>query len=271
MSTKPESAPKERIVRIFLHIEKTAGTSIRESLIAACPCDKVALVYPHHQCITLAQFMAFSKEKRDSFDYIFGHFFFGIHLLTTRVPAYVTFLRDPIQRIMSHYWQFRMSAPILLGNGDGTELPIGGQNVPLSMVVEQGLIQEFDNFQTRVLTAAGTQVVDPGLMTRHHVEMALDCVRQYFDFVGRYETLERDWRSLTEMLGLPPVPLRKSNVSQSHDALPPDDDFRRIRWDIVAERNHLDAELYAAISRLPGPVLRRRHVAQVLAPLAGPA
>jgi hypothetical protein len=93
-------------------------------------------------------------------------------------------------------------------------------------------------------------------------------VQQYFDFVGRYETLERDWPLLTDLFGLPPMPLGKRNVSESHDELPAGDDFQRIRWDIVAGRNHLDAELYAAISRLPGPVLRRRNVAPVMASLA---
>ena len=33
------------------------------------------------------------------------------------------------------------------------------------------------------------------------------------DFVGRYETLEADWRTVTARLGLPPAPLSRLNAS----------------------------------------------------------
>ena len=38
------------------------------------------------------------------------------------------------------------------------------------------------------------------------------------DFIGRYETLEADWRALSERLRLPPVPLPRLNVSAAGPA-----------------------------------------------------
>jgi hypothetical protein len=137
-------------------------------------------------------------------------------------------------------------------------MTLGGQAVPLRTVVEEGLIEEFDNYQVRVLAPAAVGAL-PGLgaplgtIAPVHVFRALVNLQRHFDFVGCYELLQRDWPALTDMLGAPPIKLAESNRSERHDSL--DEDFHRIDWNAVAHRNRFDGALYQAVRQMPGPVL----------------
>lgn len=79
---------------IFIHIEKTAGSSIEESLIKANIVDK-----EHTRVRGIRGYL----QNRD-LDCVYGHVPYGLHFFTHRPVHYVAMLRDPIDRAVSWYY-----------------------------------------------------------------------------------------------------------------------------------------------------------------------
>src|SRR5262245_21353372 len=85
---------------LLMHIPKTAGTSTRWIAEQQYPVGTIHQLYPGHepQIVALVE----AARLRDS-AVVMGHFRFGLH---DRLPGggrYVTFLRNPIDQVISHY------------------------------------------------------------------------------------------------------------------------------------------------------------------------
>jgi hypothetical protein len=86
---------------IFLHIPKTAGTSLRQL---------IQNVYPGKQCLPLYYPWPYQpavieeiKAQLPAAQILYGHTLFGLHELLEIQAQYVTFLRNPIDRVISFY------------------------------------------------------------------------------------------------------------------------------------------------------------------------
>ena len=80
---------------VFLHMTKTAGGSLKTALQ-----DNDRIVFGNYSL------------KQDSFnveggDILFGHSMYGIHEKLGCDPRYAIFLREPVTRVISHYYQLR--------------------------------------------------------------------------------------------------------------------------------------------------------------------
>ncbi len=99
---------KERPVLIFQHLPKTGGTSLAEFLKSKHGRENY---YEIGNDPTLApgtslnQFIALPRAKRDRFDLVLGHFPYGLHKFLSRPCVYVTLLRNPLERLLSMYYQ----------------------------------------------------------------------------------------------------------------------------------------------------------------------
>jgi hypothetical protein len=89
---------------IFTHIQKTAGTSFVKRLVEA-NIEKTAILSGSIKSIAL--------EIGREHDFVTGHIPYGIHVLIPRRTRYITFLRDPVDRAVSHYHFIRQCDPAL--------------------------------------------------------------------------------------------------------------------------------------------------------------
>jgi hypothetical protein len=81
----------------FTHIQKTAGTSFKKSVI-----------YPNIAAEKIMEFMGMTgllKARRKPFDFLDGHYPYGVHrLVPSSTPViYLTVLREPLDRAVSLY------------------------------------------------------------------------------------------------------------------------------------------------------------------------
>lgn len=87
-------------ILIFLHIPKTAGSTFVSVLEREYGHASVLDLYDSTSGDEVA---ALTPEEMGRTRVVVGHFYFGVH---ERLPGpchYVTFLRDPVERVVSHY------------------------------------------------------------------------------------------------------------------------------------------------------------------------
>ena len=76
----PHAAAAPAGVKLFLHIPKTAGTSLRNDMAARLPYSATLLVYPGSDVgISATQLDAMPDHQKRQFRVVFGHYYVGLH------------------------------------------------------------------------------------------------------------------------------------------------------------------------------------------------
>ncbi|HEC84763.1 MAG: hypothetical protein DRR08_26700 [Candidatus Parabeggiatoa sp. nov. 2] len=173
----------------FLHIPKTAGTSLRKL---------IKKEYPGKACLYLyypAPFQpAVIKEIHANLPaakVLYGHFSFGIHQLLGIQGHYVAFLRNPIERVISFYNH----------NARQSDTPYYAaiqEGLSLLDMLQSERIPETNNHVTRIIACCGL----PGMLDDTRVlEQALDNIEKHFCFVGLVERFAESVNLLGKKLG----------------------------------------------------------------------
>jgi hypothetical protein len=89
---------------IFLHIPKTAGTTLNLILMRQFIGQPVYELYDPEP---IARFYALPQAERDRYACLIGHVRFGLHRLLSGESRYITMLRDPVERAVSAYYFVR--------------------------------------------------------------------------------------------------------------------------------------------------------------------
>lgn len=227
--------------RVFLHIQKTAGTALSVAIQKQLTLSETCLFYQGHFAgLNWEQANSLPEHQCLAFRQLIGHSFFGLDGFLRQPTRYFTFVREPIARVRSHYWHYRT-------NGVHA-LTIDGRSVPLHEIVNEGLCDEFENLQTRMIAGVGTNMVPLGSMSDYVLELALSNIDRSFDFVGMTENIDVHARIMFEKMGLEPVAIGRENVTDGRRVDLNDEDYRRIDWEKVREVNRYDLELYLRVA-----------------------
>ena len=87
---------------IFVHVPKTAGQTVDLIMHRQFPAEEIYFVKKDIQASYLA-FQQMDPAHRARYRAIKGHIPYGVHEFIDGPYAYFTFLRDPIERTISHY------------------------------------------------------------------------------------------------------------------------------------------------------------------------
>jgi hypothetical protein len=107
MATQP-AAPTQKGL-IFLHIPKTAGMTMYEIVSRQFPKEAIYWVAGHRNGEDVQQFMDMPEEQRRRYSCMLGHTSYGIHEYFLHPVDYLTILRRPVDRIISHYYYVKRS------------------------------------------------------------------------------------------------------------------------------------------------------------------
>ncbi len=87
---------------IFLHIPKTAGTTLMSILDRQYPVESIhSFGADAHTAV--AQFKAMNEDSRAKIQLLRGHMAYGLHEFLPAPAVYFTVLRDPVARVISTY------------------------------------------------------------------------------------------------------------------------------------------------------------------------
>jgi hypothetical protein len=226
---------------VFLHIPKTAGTSLHKIMERHYPGDRLCDLYPpftDEYVVSLRD----SKRLRQA-ELLYGHLNFAIDQVLGFDGVYLTILREPIARVLSlvkHHAAHPDAAYYTrLHNG-----------LSPTDFIEERLSLETNNHMTRILTG-----LPPTLFLEDDeamVDRALWHIEVKFAFVGLTERFQEsvlrmaeilDWRTPQEILR--ESSRKRLNRASTHEPIEQDAGLQSA----IERHNRLDIALYRRIEQ----------------------
>lgn len=238
---------------IYTHIPKTAGMTFYESAIKRnFSFSEVFTGYVFHN--PHEEYSQLPSRARKKIKIACGHFSFGFHeVLEDRSFQYLTFLRDPVARVVSEYYhifKYPQAWPTLY------QLLVD-QKVSLEKYVSGNYSTSIDNLQVRVISGIGCEGYGTGYNLSNNIpkknigeidendlNIALLNIEKYYAFCGITELYDESILFLQDQLNWNQLYYRIKNVGSRPNAV--DKNITKI----INERNGFDLLLYNRIKDL---------------------
>lgn len=225
---------------IFQHIPKTAGTSFRQYILQVFGPKRVLLIYPEDPYCRYSNVIAKPEKQLKQYDAFFGHMHFGLHRYLPGRARYFTFLRDPLDRVVSNY-QHHRTRP-----GAPFHEHIKARNMGLEAFVCSGLTVETDNLMTRAISGIAREL-PYGQCDERLLEVAIRNLRDHYEEVLFVEDMQVSLarlkkslpRSARSRMRKESMPLLNANAQSSEEQA-----LSTAMRDLLHEKNSLDVRLY---------------------------
>lgn len=191
--------PLDRIV--FVHIPKTAGTTVRTALATAYRPEERAFVYHPSvpDSVTTETIAGWSEERRGRLRLVMGHFDVGIHDHLPGPSRYVTMLREPMDRLVSLYDYFRTGS-FPAGTGAARQhARLVAEDIAIDAYAFDVKHPRWDNQMVRMLSGRGN--VAFGTCDEDLLAEAVENIETRFSGVLLQERMEASMGVLAELTG----------------------------------------------------------------------
>ena len=244
-SRRDASIDRNSPIIVYVHIPKAAGTTLGVIFDQKFESGRILNLDMKRATEQLAML---SKSQHDQLQLIRGHVAFGIHECLRRPFQYITMLRDPIERMISHYY-FVLRKPDHYLHRRVTSEKMGLKEYALG-----NLSRELDNGQVRQISGAFFR--DPrGQCARDLLDQAKENLRNHFTVVGLAERFDETLLLLSQKFGWKDMFYVRQNVTPDRpprEQLP--DDVR----EAIESVSSLDMELYAFATELFETAVRQQ-------------
>ena len=230
----PTAVPEPVISRggahpvIFVHIPKTAGTTLTQVVRRAYKPDEVIFLYETRIPQSVELFNRLPEAAKRRLKMVLGHVGFGLHEHMGRACTYATVLREPVERIISYYY-FVLRSPGHFLHGPAKELGLEG-------FARSEASHKLTNGQTKYLAE-----LDGLDASRDTLETAKRHLENYFSVVGLIERFDETLMMLRRAAGWGIPYYDKANVTAHR---PEKSRVPASAVDTIREHNQLDMELY---------------------------
>ena len=216
---------KEQI--IFLHIPKTAGTTLRNIIYAQYGEARTAPIYEEESSFfSKEQFKQLIDTRKDQADVIIGHIEYGFHQLLAgnRPYRYAALLRDPIKCCLSLYNHFK-------------NVHYSGSDISLLELIKGPHGGHFINLQTRIICGI------------NDFNAAIDTIDREFALIGITERFNETLLLASHILGWRMIPYKRLNISTQWkinyiEELKND----KRAMDLLIDMNEIDIRLYEYVN-----------------------
>lgn len=195
---------------IFMHVAKAGGTTLHNIIEKQYPKD---LIYTVEHTDT--QYQKVSKlqnhPRKDELRLIKGHMPIGLHEHLNQPYDYITFLRHPVERIISHYFYAKSLPHHYLYDS------IVNNNMTIDEYVSSGLTPELENHQTRIfsgLTKYSKNNFEK--VTEEHLQLAISVLDKNFVMVGLTEYFDESLLLLKKYFNWNNIFYMKMKVNNSN-------------------------------------------------------
>ena len=213
---------------IFLHVPKTAGTTVNRLIEWEYPVLQMYSVDPVLFTWSSNHLHKLPPKRLRSIRMFKGHMLFGLHKILPQPASYITVLRDPVDRVLSAfyfmrtyklhplYWKFRR------------------ENWTLEDFVNRS---PRTNVQCKII--AGAEYEAP--CTAEICATAMENIERHFSVVGLSERLEESLALMKLRYGWKLESYSSFNITK---ARPKKRDLPQSTLDLINEKNFYDVALY---------------------------
>ena len=218
---------------VFLHMPKAGGTTM--SRILERQYRPAESYWTEWNRPTPQAFTALPYRHRAKIRLVYGHLPFGVHEVLPRPTRYLTLLRDPVERAISHYYFIRRTPRHPL-HGE-----VKSRRMTLQDYIESPISSQLVNGQTRLIAGEAADRVrdaeDPELLAA-----AKQNIIGHFGLVGLSERFDESLLLAKEIFGwVRPVYYVRQNVTSRR---PLAEEIPGNALNLIRARNRLDTELY---------------------------
>ncbi len=237
----PCSATIGREALIFLHIPKTAGTTLNRIIESQYSPFAIFTMDPHRIRATAERFKRLPEARRRRLQVVRGHLFYGIHEFLPQGATYITMLREPVARLLSSYY-FALRRPL---NPLHRKLKREGLGVEDCL----RLFPDRNNTQCRFIAG----VKDTAISDERLLEIAKENLTKSFSVVGICERFEESLILISTTFGWEIGFYENQKVAKSRPMV------EQQLADLIREHNRLDVELYEFGKKLFEQNLRNKE------------
>lgn len=237
-----ENGGSERPFYLFIHVPKNAGTTLRSIVDFHHGIKNTITFYNQNSNQLLDNLDAMLTVGLHDYQALIGHFKYGVHEGLSCDYRYVTFLRDPVARAISSYYERRKTETSHFTKPDGSLLTLAE-----SLLLHRN---SYDNQQLRFLV--GKAEDEP--LSMGDVEFAIDILEKDFLFTGLVELFDQSILLLSKHIGWKPCSYRSLNQGSAHDIDAADietiaglNEFDQILVEHVAEKIAAETLKYGAL------------------------
>jgi hypothetical protein len=229
---------RQEVTLIFLHVPKTAGTILNSIFNQRYKRAEIHEIYEPEQKEKKDNFPKLSLEERASIKLLRGHDVVGLHEYLPGSSTYITVLRNPIERIISHYYQ------VLRNPNTDLQKIVVSKNLSLEEYVSSGILEELDNGQVRLLS---NMHPDFGNCSLEMLQQAKDNIKEHFFLVGTQEKFDEFLLLLAKKLNWQGFPFYlKQNVASNRQAY---ESISSAALKVIEKYNELDLALYEFVQQ----------------------
>ena len=231
---------------IFLHIPKAAGSTLHPVLERHTRKRSYRTITLPEQ---LEAFKCLPAHERHRIRLLKGHMPFGMHAFLKGGSRYITLLRHPAERVVSHYYYVKRQPGHYLH-------PHLARGMSLADFASAGLSGELDNGQVRLLSGHD-QDIPCGACTPDLLEIAKRHIEQHFAVAGLTEQFDESLVLMAIELGWNWTPYYLNrNVTKEK---PVAKQIDPVALKAIEQANPLDFELYDWASQRFQDQLARRQ------------
>lgn len=228
---------------IFIDIPKAGGDALRRLFQNEFGASSLFWIEVNQHQSYAHHFKNLPDDIRSRIRLIDGHLWFGIHELLGVAPRYVTILRNPIDRIILHYYHVLQQPDHYLHQ------EVISKRMTLLDYATSGVAAELENDQTRRLCGFMSAIPrDDSPNGRKSLEIAKKNLREHFLTFGLAERYEETLKLFANRLGWVFPKQQQSKNSTDIRFLRSRVPDRTI--EAIAEHNSLDIKLYGVAKNI---------------------
>ena len=216
---------------IFLHLPKCAGTTLNRIIEWEYDPMRVFSIDPVLHLWSFQKLNRWSPKRLETMQVFKGHMPLGIHKRLAQPSTYITFLRDPVERVMSGYYFMR-------------NYRFHPHHHWVSKLTLEEFVQVSPNHNVQCKYISGRPFVGDfhaGDCDEEVLAAAKENLNRYFSLVGITERFDEGLAILKIMYGWHISKYAKFNVTKTRQAKK---NLPAATVELIAERNKYDMALY---------------------------
>lgn len=228
---------------VFLHVPKASGTTLASVIERQYPAGSV---YRAGDTEPRAVAEAISRREVGAppLRCVMGHMLFGLHQYLDEPAAYITMLRDPVRRLLSHYAYVRRTP------GHYLHAVVVERRLTFDDYIACGVSSELNDGQVRLLCGReDAEAVAYGRVSEEMLEEAVANLRTHFIAVGVTERFDASVLLFQTLLGWTAVEYEVQNTSERGAGNAGVSDATMT---LIRRYNQLDLRLYEQACRMLG-------------------